>query len=229
MSLLWIVILDFDRTLFDTSAYYADFLEWLTFAHDPAVAQAAHVAERKGEFDIFSFLETEYNLSAHQVQLELRAYLSRKHHGTNHSYLLPGAASLIKFLQRNPWAYPVIWTTGSTVHQEFKLSLCSEVLHIPARIISGNKGQVVQEDLDIYGGVVFNGMLFKKFALVDDKSANVAALKPARELADRSRLLFHVIRKDGKDSTPTGRIDINTVRGLTPVERTLRSYLRYAA
>ena len=88
---------------------------------------------------------------------------------------------------------------------------------------------MVQEDLNAFGAVSFDGMLFTWFALVDDKSSNVAAVKPTRKLSDQSRLLFHVIRRDGKDTAPTGRLDINTVRGLTPVERTLRSLLRHTA
>ncbi len=136
----WLAVLDLDRTLFDSGLYFSDVMEWFAQLEGLEAVHTMQEAEKMGDFDVLGFLE-QYGIS--DAQAQIRAYVEKKY-PNGHPYLRPGAKELVLFLQRHPKVQPIIITKGASVHQEFKVSFCPELKDLQVYVISGNKGELLQ-------------------------------------------------------------------------------------
>jgi hypothetical protein len=208
----WLLVLDFDRTIFDTHRYYQDFHEMLTRQYGAEFAAAMSAAEGASQyFDPFAFL-LEHGVSYAAATAAFDAYTAKKYPAGT-SYLFADAHRLITALRHHPQIHPAILTTGSRQSQEFKLALCPELAELPQDIIAGNKGQQLQRDIDAHGAVTIGGKPYLRIALVDDRSSVLEHIKPHA----RHRRLIHILRPGTKYQQTAARTDIVQIANLADV------------
>ncbi|GAC1369806.1 MAG: hypothetical protein NVSMB39_2030 [Candidatus Saccharimonadales bacterium] len=209
-----LVILDFDRTIFNTARYYQDFLDMVGEAYGAdftASLDAAQQAEKY--FDPFAHCLSQ-GVDYETVKTQLLAYHDRKYEGAADmsSYLFADAVELIQALQADPNITVGIITTGTSQSQEFKLSQCPELNDIPREIISENKGRRVRRDLEEFNSVHFDGAAYARFALVDDREDVLAQIDP-----HPNHKLFHIVRPGSKYQPTGNRSDIVKISSLTEI------------
>ena len=212
----WLLILDFDRTLFDTHRYYQDFLEMLTREYGTDFAAAMRAAEATSEyFDPFAFL-LEHGVTYDAATAAFNAYGAKKYPAGN-SYLFGDAVRLIMALRHHPQVHAAVLTTGTRQSQEFKLALCPQLAHLPQDIVAGNKGEQLQRDIDTAGAVTVNGTSYLRVALVDDRASVLERIKPH----PRHRHLLHILRPGTKYQEQATRPDIIQIASLADVPNVL--------
>jgi len=213
----WLVVLDLDRTLFDTAQFYQDFLGAIAQTWGTETATTMMNVERTGEhLDPFEYLQREHGIGYDAVVEAFNEFTAKKYpNGAN--YLFDGASELIKFLSTRPRTHVLIITTGTEQSQAFKFALCPELAHLKHEVISENKGKVLQEKFEAAGGITLGGRRFHRFVLVDDKAS---ALMPIS--AHRRRILIHILRPNAKFQEHTGRSDVREVPNLKQVIDILR-------
>lgn len=199
----WLVVLDFDRTLFDTARFYRDFLEAIKITWGTELAATLQAVERTGEhLDPFEHLSQAHAIDYEAVVKSFDSYVA-KHYPHGVSYLFEGATEMIQFLEARPRTHLLIMTTGTELSQTFKLKLCPELAHLKSQIIPDNKGQLLQDKFTQAGGIAINGHYFSRFVLIDDKAAAITPLA-----SDRRHILVHLLRGNAKFQDRTGRDDV---------------------
>ena len=212
----WLVVLDLDRTLFDTARYYRDFLGAISQTWGGDIANSMQDTERTGEhLDPFEYLQREHGIEYDAVTQAFSAHVAATY-PTGTGYLFAGASELIEYLRQRPRTYVLIITTGTQQSQLFKLKLCPELTRLNYKIISENKGEVIQAQFKQAGGIAFENHHFHYFVLVDDKAD---ALTPIT--AHHRHLLVHILRQDAKFQQHTGRADVHEVASLADVIKIL--------
>jgi hypothetical protein len=207
----WLIVLDFDRTLFDTAKYYRDFLEMISKVYGQSVAANLKQAEKDQEhFDPFTYLEG-LNISYDSLVTDFDTFLVDKY-PSGHDYVFDGANALVELLRKRRRTYVVIITTGSEQSQRFKLRLAPKLMALPHRIISRNKGEVLEEEFTLSGAISIDGRRFDRFALVDDKASALTPLSPHHRW-----ILIQVLRTEAKYQARSKRIDIKVVSHLAQV------------
>lgn len=208
-----LVILDFDRTTFDTHRYYQDFLAMVAEVRGAAFAATMKTAESRSQyFDPFGYLQ-EQGMSYAAATATFRDFHKRRYGGSPEgSYLFPDAVQFIHHLADRPATATAIITTGTMQSQRFKLSLCPELSHLPHEIISGNKGVHIQQLLDARGAVPLGGQFYDRIVLVDDRDDVLAHIRP-----QQGHQLFHIVRPGSKYQPSISRPDITTVARLTDI------------
>jgi len=213
----WLIVLDLDRTLFDTARFYQDFLAALAHTWNTELATTMMNVERTGEhLDPFEYLQDKHGITYEEVINAFKSFTEAKYpNGTN--YLFEGAPELVEYLRKRPCTQVLIMTTGTKQSQEFKIALCPELASLNHEIISENKGKVLQDKFEETGSITLRGRHFHHFVLVDDKAS---ALMPIA--AHKRRILIHILREDAKFQEHTGRSDIREVSALRQVIDLLR-------
>ncbi len=214
----WLIVLDFDRTLFDTAQYYHDFLEMISNVYGQSVAAGLKQAEKDQEhFDPFAYLEglRDLNISYDSLATDFDTFLGNKY-PNGHDYLFDGAYDLVEHLSKRQRAYVVIITTGSEQSQRFKLRLAPILMALPHRIISENKGEVLQAEFTKSGAITIDGRRFDRFVLVDDKASALTPLAP-----HRSWVLIQILRAEAKYQARSNRHDIKVITHLKEVIKLL--------
>jgi hypothetical protein len=218
-----LVILDLDRTLLDTHKLIAAEFRAVRQVFGENVYAALLAEHDQAEFDVFECLSGLTGLSVAAVTEKLNEYFVLEFAANPRlTFLRPGAKDLVKFLLASSYARPVIMTTGSVEYQSFKIGLCPELASLPSEVLSGNKGVRIQQDLDRYNAIEFEGQRFPRFALVDDKGTNLTPIKGLRNQA----ILIHFVAPDSRDHADTGRIDIERVTNFRQVLWLLRAAIK---
>ncbi len=207
-----LVVIDLDRTLFDTARNFNDFMDMLKAVYgNELINKMKEVEATTQHFDRFAYLQAHHGLRYGQLVADFRSFVSRTY-GENHSYLFPGATKLIAFLQQEPHTHLLIITTGSGQSQRFKLGLCPELAGLPHKIIGHNKGAALQAEFDAASAVSHDGRHFNDFVFIDDKADAIAPIQPAP-----NRLLIHLLREGAKYPELTERNDVHIVHSLEDV------------
>ena len=206
-----LVVLDFDRTLFDTAQYYTDFLEMITRQYGTKVAEHLRTAESTSEnFNPLEYLR-EQGITPETLMSQFDSF-AKEQYPSGVSYLFPGAPDLIAYLGRRHRTHCVIITTGTLEYQQFKLRLAPELSEIPIQIISDNKGEILQQQFNRAGGVVLGHRWYSRLVLVDDKASALTPLAPSRRYT-----LIHVVRPNVKNQSKSDRPDIVEINSLEQV------------
>lgn len=217
----WLLILDYDRTIFDTDQYFRLFKIWLSAVRPDLLAPLTE-AEAAGEFDPFAFVAERTGQKQSQLMEQFREWLRANHPAVD--LLRSDARQFLAWAKRQPRLSVVIVTTGTEAHQRFKLSLVPEVAGIPFRIVSGNKGQHIQDEHFNNSGFGFElcGRAMRRFILIDDKRSS---LSPINLLAANT-LLILIERDDSKPSEDELRRNISPVRDLMEAPALIKQALR---
>ena len=208
-----LMVLDFDRTIFDTHRYYQDFLAMLKAEYSEAVAQDMRLAEASNKyFDPFAHL-IEQGVSYEEVTAAFLRFREDKYGSqAEGSYLFPDATEFIAEISQRPHTKLAIITTGTLMSQRFKLSLCPQLESLPAMIIPGNKGIHLQQDIDAHAAVLVDGTAYQRIALVDDRDDVLAHIRP-----HQGHQLFHIVRPGSKYQPTISRSDIREITSLTDI------------
>ncbi len=184
------IVLDMDRTLFDTAEYAAVLMEALGLTDNELVAVKKVVEREYGRnFDLLGHLMTlkkvDYKTACKRIMNR-----AKKHSET---LLMPGVAGLIAALDETGDSYGIL-TTGTTDNQSLKLSVLRDLLgkdekSLPAEITAvSDKSldfitnrweeprQAFHIDAELSGKK--GGMYAKTVVLIDDKSTNLTAKHP---------------------------------------------------
>jgi FMN phosphatase YigB (HAD superfamily) len=217
MDQTYLIVLDFDRTLFDTARFYRDFLAAISHTWGADLAASMQEVERTGEhLDPFHYLQNTHGIACDAVAQAFTAYIATIYPG-GANYLFEGAPELIQYLRARPHTHVLIMTTGTKQSQTFKLGLCPELAPLEHRIISENKGKILQAEFEQAGGIAIGGRRFSHFVFVDDKAS---ALTPIA--SHHRRILIHLLRPDAKFQDRTQRPDVHEVASLRDVIGLLR-------
>ena len=202
-----LIVLDFDRTIFDTHRYYQDLLAMLAAEHSEALAEDLRLAEVANKyFDPFAHLIGE-GISYEDAVAAFHSFHERKYgQRPEGSYIFSDAAEFIASIGKRPHTKVAIITTGTLMSQRFKLSLCPQLKPLPAMIISGNKGIHLQQDMDAHKAVVLEGVAYRRIALVDDRDDVLAHIRP-----HQGHQLFHIVRPGSKYQPTISRSDIHEI------------------
>jgi len=211
-----LVVLDFDRTLFDTAQYYADFLEMIAGLYGANTAEDLGTAEKNSQnFDPFAYL-LEKGITYDTLTSQFDAFVGQKYPRGN-SYLFPGATELARHLGRRRRTHSIIITTGSLPYQQFKLRLAPELSELPHQIIGDNKGEILQKQFSQASAVEFNHRRYSRFILVDDKASALTPIAPHRRY-----VLIHLLRPGAKNQDRSGRHDIIEITDLERVRELIQ-------
>ena len=213
----WLVVLDLDRTLFNTAQMYEDLTDMIASTWGTQVAQQMRSHEAASEhLDPFKYLEEAHGITYDSVVSAFSTYQAQKY-PDGHSYLYPDVTGLLAYLRRRPRTVVRIVTTGTELSQRFKLAISPELRGIGAEIISGNKGERLENAFSQAGAISLGGRHFEYFVIVDDKDS---ALTPI-EAHDR-RLLIHLLRPNAKFKDRTGRSDVREITSLDEIPAIMR-------
>lgn len=208
-----LLVLDFDRTVFDTHRYYQDFLAMLTAEYGEALTEDLRVAETANKyFDPFAHLIGQGISYDDAVAAFHRFHVAKYGQRPEGSYIFPDAGEFITRITKRPHTKLTIITTGTLMSQRFKLSLCPELQPLPAMIISGNKGVHLQQDIDAHQAVILDGVAYQRIALVDDRDDVLAHIHP-----QQGHQLFHIVRPGSKYQPTISRADIHEISSLTQI------------
>lgn len=134
------VLVDFDRTLFDTSS----FVEWLWEALETVYGVDAEAEkERASEFYIYSGDWYDYQFFTHleaipvMREVERETFIRTMLSIERPTFLFDDAQAIL------PRCDEII-TFGNRAYQEFKLSFCPEVSDLPVTIIQESKADYVR-------------------------------------------------------------------------------------
>ncbi len=212
-SLDLLIVLDFDRTIFDTHRYYQDFLSMVASLHGADIAAAMKAAEAHSQyFDLFAYLE-EHGTPYPAATADFTSFHHAKYSGRpDGSYLFPDVPDFIAAAGRRPNAKVAVLTTGTDKSQRFKLSLCPELNHLPHEIIPGNKGVHLQQLIDKHQAVPLEGAYYRHIVLIDDRDDVLAHIRP-----QQGHQLFHIVRPDAKYQSTISRPDIIQISTLAEV------------
>lgn len=184
------IVIDMDRTLFDTAEYAAVLMEALRLTTAEALqAQAVLTLEYGKNFDLLTYLVKLKGIDYQQAcqQIMTRA---KKHTET---LLMPGVVGLVDALTESGDSYGIL-TTGTLENQNLKLAVLRDLLakdetSLPAEITSVSDKSVdfiqnrwdevkqafhIDEQLSGKKG----GVYAKTVVLIDDKSNNLTAKHP---------------------------------------------------
>lgn len=208
-----LILLDFDRTIFDTHRYFNDLLEMVGETFGIEMLEATSAAGRQSKyFDPFDFLESR-GVSYAVATAEFNKFMAAKYPGnTSGQYLFPDFAGLYNRLQKRPHTRIAIITTGTQQSQQFKLSLCPELDDLPQEILAGDKGERIQLELDAKGAFELDGATYTHCALVDDREDVLHHIKPAP-----GRHLFHIVRPNSKYDPLEPRADFIQISSLSEI------------
>lgn len=137
------LLLDFDRTLFNTNKFYE--AVWEELSQKYGVRPEAEIA-RAQEFYTYVDDFHDYDFFAHLASLqigpaeEVARELSRSLDGTD--YLYPDAREALLLGDRYELS---ILTFGNEPYQRFKLSFCPELKEIPTNITLMRKGDYIAQ------------------------------------------------------------------------------------
>lgn len=213
-----LLVLDFDRTVFDTHRYYQDFLAMLRSEYGEALAEDLRLAETANKyFDPFAHLIGQ-GISYDDAVAAFHRFHEHKYgQRPEGSYLFPDAVEFIASLSERPHTKITIITTGTLMSQRFKLSLCPQLQPLPAMIISGNKGVHLQQSIDAHKAVVLDGVAYRRIALVDDRDDVLAHIRP-----QQGHQLFHIVRPGSKYQPTISRSDIHEISSLAQIHDLLQ-------
>lgn len=208
-----LIVLDFDRTIFDTHRYYQDFLAMVAGAHGADFATEMKAAESTSQyFDPFGYLQGR-GVSYDAATASFHDYHHAKYAGrAEGSYLFADAAPFIQHATRRPATAVAILTTGTIASQRFKLSLCPELAHLPHDIVAGNKGVHLQQLIDAHSAVPLAGKFYQRIVLVDDRDDVLAHIRP-----HQGHQLFHIVRLGSKYQPTISRSDITEISTLSAI------------
>jgi hypothetical protein len=208
-----LVVLDFDRTVFDTHRYYQDFLAMVASHYGESQAHNLRAAEAANKyFDPFAYLQ-EQGIDPAESAAAFRQFHHEKYADKpTGSYVYDDASELIAALNGRPHTKVVILTTGGLLSQRFKLELCPELSQLPHQIIPGNKGIHLQQDIDAHQAVTLNGVAYTRIALVDDRDDVLAHIRP-----HQGHQLFHIVRPGSKYQPTISRPDIIEISSLIEI------------
>lgn len=184
------IVLDMDRTLFDSAEYANVIMEALSLTIvEERQAKAVLKCEYGNNFDFLSYLVDLKGLDYQQAS-ELILHRSDQHRET---LLMPGVTGLIAALDQSGDAYGIL-TTGTEQNQQLKLAILRDLLNktkegLPAEVTSvpdksldfienrwNEARQAFHIDAKLSGKK--GGVYAKTVVLIDDKSTNLTAKHP---------------------------------------------------
>ncbi len=213
-----LAILDLDRSLLNTDAFWADFVNAIRDAYGSEEAALLDSEGTTEHLDFMDILERR-GIPADEASATFRNYVA-KTHGPHHSYLYEGGRELLLYLCNRPHTRTKIFTTGGQASQQVKLSseslieqLVSQGL-LSTEVTDRNKGEVLEADFSKARGIVHQGIRFWSFIIVDDKESVLTKIKPGR-----GRHLIHILRNGAKYAKRTNRRDIQEATDLYQVKK----------
>lgn len=207
-----LILLDLDRTLFDSDRFYVDICQLLNEAKiiKPGVLATAvkllHSAAR-------SLYLTEL-IKTNQLNRTAVFDLARTRLRPN-DYLHPDVAP---FLKRFEHQRLVVLTTGEYEYQTLKLDLTPSLNSCVRHIISViDKGVYIKARLEygrgkIGAGQICPGEWFEQIYFIDDRPYNFNSLVDAKDVR-----LYHILRSGGKASTPFKGRGVSIILSLAEV------------
>lgn len=191
MNLPKLIILDFDRVIFNHNLFYDDCLFVL---HDQKVITAAQY--ERLEQQLYS-LDISFDILASSVKLGLDPDKVERLIETSMSAKTYYYDDVAEFLWRHEKQQVLIITTGRREEQKLKLNLCPIIKPYVHIIIPGNKGTYLANSLvQDKAGITIKSFINQKFGevwLVDDRPDNLLPLKSCPGIK-----LFHLQRPDAK-------------------------------
>ena len=178
-----LLLIDFDRTLFDTAAFVDELWEYLARSYHVATpeeqARATQFYQYIGEQYDYYFFDHMASISgvppAEVLVHELKEAFKDK------NFLFSDVNAILP-------AVDAILTIGNQPYQEFKLSLCPLLATIPRHIVQATKGLYITQTFGLQPTV-----------LIDDKQQQNLPASTTFIHLDRSQS-EPVIRKEGKIS-----------------------------
>lgn len=160
----WLLLVDFDRTLFDTGRFFVDVWQFAASLYD---IDAEAERRRAGQFhtmygDWYDYEFFDHVAAAAGEAFDREAFMAAARRALVGNYLYDDVtAEIISLID-------VILTFGNEPYQSFKLSLCPELAGIEPRITLRRKGEYIRD--------TFTGPT----VLIDDKMIGGEIRPPAR-------------------------------------------------
>lgn len=136
------LLLDLDRTLFDTMTFADTLWSWLEQAYDIDATERAHMREffryvgEMYDYDFFAHMQS-LGMDRQDVTLRAQQELDRA------AFVYPDVDA---FMDQTAELDRAILTFGNEPYQSFKLSFCPQLLELPVHITSGLKSQYIREN-----------------------------------------------------------------------------------
>lgn len=210
-STLW--VWDLDRTLFNTGLFVERLLA--------VIATLDEVRDNAGDFQQLANTELFDPLGFLEQQGVERARIEQalRRSDIGSLFLYPDVPGAIARVARISGVHQAVLTTGTEATQRFKLALSPNLASLPQAVTQHNKGAVLEAMMSDEG-IHYNGRLYRRIVLVDDKASSFARLTPRPNLR-----CIHLQRPDAKYTELLQRPDIVGVPDLEHVPDVLAGWL----